>query len=332
MTTSAANQYHAGSPAYTTTTGFTQPAVNSNVQATFGVALWMVAGQVIYIATGGYYQVVSVDSGVLATIKNLGYTGNLAPSQAVPNGSGVSPGGLVGPTGAAGSSTGVGAYASRPAAGTAGAQYFSTDGTRQFVDDGTNWRPNINGCLGTQPATVSNWTWVNQSTATATDVGGAIHLASASNNVDSWRMLVRSLSPANSYTLLAHIRPLLYAANYATASIVLRESSSGKLVTFGLVRNTAGTPDLQVTKWTNATTWVASYIDLTLTPMISDGVWLRVVDDGANRVCSWSFDGKNFMQAHTVGRTDFCTPDQYGVGVNPLNGAAGLTLDSISQA
>lgn len=92
-----------GNSAYTTTTAqFTQPAVNSNVQISVTNALWMVAAQVIYVAGGGYYSVVSVDSGTLATIQNLGYPGNLAPGQSVPNGSGVSPAGVRGAAGQGG--------------------------------------------------------------------------------------------------------------------------------------------------------------------------------------------------------------------------------------
>lgn len=318
--------------AYTVlTSSFTQPAVNSNVQIAVTNALWMVAGEIVYVATGGYYSVVSVDSGTLATIKNLGYTGNLAPTQTVPNSGGVTPGGLVGPTGATGTSTGVGTYASRPAAGNTGAQYFSTDGTRNFVDDGSNWRPDINGCLGTQPGVVSGWTWVNQSTATATDVGGAIFLKRASNATDSVSILTKTLSPSSGYTLLAHIRPTLYPISFTQAGIILRNSGDGKHVGFLMLSHTTSGVHLTINKFNSTTSFNSNYVDL-VAALVGDGIWLRIVDDTTNRISSFSFDGKNFVQLHSVSRTDFLTPDTYGVGVNPLNGEAACTLDSVSQA
>jgi hypothetical protein len=97
--------------AYTVTTAqFTQPAAAANVQVSVTNALWMVAGEVIYVATGGYYQIVSVDSGTLATVKNLGYTGNLAAGQTVSSGAGVTPGGVQGAAASAASLYAVDSY------------------------------------------------------------------------------------------------------------------------------------------------------------------------------------------------------------------------------
>lgn len=95
-----------GSPgvnAYTTLgASFTQPAVNATVSATVGTTAWMVATQVVYVASGGYYTVSSITNSTTVVLTNLGYTGNAAPGATVANASGVSPGGLVGSTGASG--------------------------------------------------------------------------------------------------------------------------------------------------------------------------------------------------------------------------------------
>lgn len=70
----------AGSPV-TTSANFTQPAVGSTVTVSLsgGIAD---AGQVIYIAGGGYYFVNSILSTSM-TVTNLGYTGNAAPAATV---------------------------------------------------------------------------------------------------------------------------------------------------------------------------------------------------------------------------------------------------------
>ncbi len=86
----------------TLSAGFVQPAVGANVQITVGTTAWMVATEVLYVAVAGYMQIVSVDSGALVTVQNLGYAGNAAPAAPVAIGGRVTPGGLRGPTGATG--------------------------------------------------------------------------------------------------------------------------------------------------------------------------------------------------------------------------------------
>ena len=99
-----------GLNAFTTlTAGFTQPNVGANVTVSVSAsgqstAVWAVAGQVIYIAGGGYYEVVSRTTNTI-TVENLGYSGNALPLASVSSGGGVSPAGLVGPQGQSGTTT-----------------------------------------------------------------------------------------------------------------------------------------------------------------------------------------------------------------------------------
>lgn len=90
----------AGLNAFTTlSSGFTQPAINSNVTITVGTTAWMVAGQGVYIAAGGYYNVVSITDLTHAVVVNLGVTGNTASGIAVSSGGAVSPAGTPGTNG-----------------------------------------------------------------------------------------------------------------------------------------------------------------------------------------------------------------------------------------
>lgn len=88
-----------------TTASFTQPAVGSNVTVNVSISgqftgLWAVAGQVIFIQTGGFYEVVSVNQlGSQITVKNLGVSGYAAPSATVNSGGKVSPAGYQGSPG-----------------------------------------------------------------------------------------------------------------------------------------------------------------------------------------------------------------------------------------
>lgn len=74
---------------------FTQPTSGSNVQITTNQTGWMVVGQPIFITVGGFYEVVSIDSPTLVTIKNLGASVNAAPGTTVTAGVGIAIGAFI---------------------------------------------------------------------------------------------------------------------------------------------------------------------------------------------------------------------------------------------
>lgn len=94
-----------GINAFTTTSApFNMPNSGNSVTVAVGDAAWMVGGQIVFVETAGFMQVTGV-VGNNVTFKNLGYTGNAAGGTIIPSASHVSPGGIIGPTGASGSAT-----------------------------------------------------------------------------------------------------------------------------------------------------------------------------------------------------------------------------------
>jgi hypothetical protein len=55
-------------------------------------------------------------------------------------------------------------------------------------------------------------------------------------------------------------------------------------------------------------------------------IWLRIADNGTNRIVSFSVDGVLWTALHTVGRTDFITPNQVGFYVNAANATWGIGM------
>lgn len=97
-----------GINAFTLTTAeFTVPPVGDPVDVFVVEESWAspngsaVNGQVVHVQFAGYFYVESAPDGGPLTLVNLGYDGNAAPGTIVPPSSKVSPGGLIGPTGAA---------------------------------------------------------------------------------------------------------------------------------------------------------------------------------------------------------------------------------------
>lgn len=78
------------------TATFTQPSVGGSTTVSIFDTSWMVSGQIVYVSTGGWYQVESVSSPWnSAVLKNLGYPPSITPGTTVGMGS-------VGPSGARG--------------------------------------------------------------------------------------------------------------------------------------------------------------------------------------------------------------------------------------
>jgi hypothetical protein len=57
---------------------------------------------------------------------------------------------------------------------------------------------------------------------------------------------------------------------------------------------------------------------------------MQIEANATDRICRWSIDGQHFFQVHTVGRTDFLTPDQvyYAIRSQSASFGAGATIIS----
>lgn len=89
-----------GLDAFTTvTTQFLMPAVSGTVTAEVGSTLWMAAGQPLFIEFAGTLLVNSIVDDTHVTLLNPGYNGNAAPTDPIPVGAKVTPGGRQGSSG-----------------------------------------------------------------------------------------------------------------------------------------------------------------------------------------------------------------------------------------
>lgn len=209
---------------------------------------------------------------------------------------------------------------SRPAAGVPGRLYIPTDGMTIQRDNGTDW--DIYGPIHkfVPPPSVSGFTWVNQGGATAADQGGIIRMVAPQIGSENARIL-KMAAPGTPYTITACIK---FVSTISTSTmrwgLCWRESGSGKLVTVNYAAfDFFGecTHYMVITKWDNETTTNSDYY-AKLQWTNTDCQWLRITDNGTNRICSLSSDGVNFFQIHSVGRTDFITADEIGFFIDPI--------------
>ena len=90
-----------GLNAYSTTAGFTQPAVGAAIAIQIPSGYWIQQNQIVFIPSAGYYQVAS-GSVPTFSLQNLGYSGTNIPVGSTISAAFVSPGGIAGVTGATG--------------------------------------------------------------------------------------------------------------------------------------------------------------------------------------------------------------------------------------
>lgn len=163
----------------------------------------------------------------------------------------------------------------------------------------------------------TGFSWINQGSAALDTTRGLLVLSEAGSGTENVRMRVKT-APATPYVITTRLDILMFNKNYMRAGICFRQSSDGKIQTFGMIGTSASPPIAIITssKWTSPTAFSADYVAITPVGLPR---WWRIADDGSNRICSVSMDGYNWVVIHSVGRTDFLTANQVGFFIVPYN-------------
>ena len=164
------------------------------------------------------------------------------------------------------------------------------------------------------PLKLSDFTVINQTTTTIYDGYGGIELVRAKRTVDSLILLVKT-APTPPYSITMHCQMMNDRVNLAFIGFVWKNSAANNLVTTG-IWSLANNPINVTNKYSKYDTYVADYT-VTNQPSWSEDWWLRIVDDSVNRICYSSRDSINWTQYHSVGRTDYITPNQVGFCFEP---------------
>lgn len=223
------------------------------------------------------------------------------------------------------------AYASIPAAGTAGRLFLPTNSFYQFRDSGSVWVP-WGPIFPMTPPVDGDFSWVNQGSATVVTTNGGIYLQDPGTSGGNWRLRVKS-APSTPYMITVAVLPNFIDDNSQRVAVGFRQSSDGKLALFVIQADGGGRFYSQ--KWNSPSSFNSNYAGSPAEINANTGpFFLRIADNGTNRILSASRDGQNFIQFHSVGRTDFLTADQVCFGVDSVvtTYACGMTLLSWVQA
>lgn len=225
------------------------------------------------------------------------------------------------------------AKASRAAAANAGRLFLPNNGFSLDRDTGAAWAEFGPLYAFTTPSDGS-FSWLNQGAATVDTTNGAIALTMT--NADGNLHIRHIATPATPYTITAAFLYLLVDNN---ARCGLCWDDGTKVHTFGpQAFSAAPNQCFGSLKWTGTGTFSAAYTPVTTAqPVFSFAgvLWLRVNDNGTNRICSFSHDGQHWMQYHSVTRTDFLTPTSVGYFIEASGAASygsAMTLLSWQQS
>lgn len=168
---------------------------------------------------------------------------------------------------------------------------------------------------GTVPVN-GDFAWVNQETATITvNSRGHLLLDAPAVTASDLRLRVKS-APATPYTITARIDLARPDKNFQVGGLCFRESGSAEITVFGFLFDT--TPKLAVSYWTDPNTFSAHRQSVGYPTSVE---WLRIADNGTDRLYSVSADGETFTQIYSEGRTTDMTANQVGFFIHSYNEA-----------
>jgi hypothetical protein len=176
----------------------------------------------------------------------------------------------------------------------------------------------------------SDFTWVNQSTSVAADVGGTISIVAPATSGENCRILART-APGTPYAVVAAIQGLaIYESGAPSLGIGFRESGTGKLHTFGFGITNTNSQRLVLYDFTDPDTYGGtsrlSGLNDKWIHIGSPTQWLKIEDTGTNLVYSVSLDGIVWVEMLSHSRTAHMSggPDEVFFYIN-MNSATDYT-------
>lgn len=229
--------------------------------------------------------------------------------------------------GGGGGGTSSGTEAALPASGADGELYLPTDGVQIHRYDGSAWSPWGPIFPFTKPID-GDFAWVNQETASVDTTKGGIFLSDVAGGVVANDLRIRIKSaPSTPYVITAAFIPNTYQENFFQFGLCFREAATGELHAFSFTHATTAFTlgwGIWSRKFNSPTSFNSEYTNH-LWEFSGKIVFIRIADNGVNRICSFSFDGQNWVQFHSVGRTDFLTADQVGFFIDVANTSFGYS-------
>jgi hypothetical protein len=212
---------------------------------------------------------------------------------------------------------GFGLVANRPAAGQPNRIYLPSDGVGIDVDDGSVWRT-LSGVAPTTTPILTDFTWVNQGGATATQTNQCIDFNMPPSGSDQLRFLAKAPSTSPTDVTIS-FQALLHSLTFNSVGMYLYDTGTGSLLSYMLEYDAIVT----YKRWNSVTAFNGEpNTNVRLRQVQNSPLYLRYREDATDRFFMASIDNYNWITLHTESRTAFITVDRIGFGMQ-MNGAGG---------
>lgn len=192
--------------------------------------------------------------------------------------------------------------------------------TWTLTDDGTNDRVKLSAAAagGTGEATFiapvpTDFTWLNQGSATVTTVGSAQFLRAPATGGQDLRGL--EITPgAAPWNVVAKIAPQMLNVNYSEVGLYYRDHTGGSMILANFSLNV-----FQVQHYTSPTAFGSTPVAANVVPGCGF-TWIKLNDDGTNRNIYFSVDGNQWTLFLSESNTSYITADRVGWHAESNNG------------
>jgi len=165
--------------------------------------------------------------------------------------------------------------------------------------------------------TSADFTWVNQGGATVSDQNGTMFMRAPPASLNNLRVLKRT-APSPPYSLIGAFQITKFRENLESGGLLFSKNSDGKLHAFALGIDGTGPFRPAIYNFTNATTFSANALAPQHALFVGRYYWQKLEDDNTNLKFYTSFDGVEWIQVLSIGRTSFMAggPDEIGFYAN----------------
>jgi hypothetical protein len=170
----------------------------------------------------------------------------------------------------------------------------------------------------------AKWTWVNQSTATATLSNSCLVLYDPAHSGDNKRYIYQA-APSTPWEFTAKVSLVGKIGNFLSGGLIFSDST-GKIIEYSM--GVDGNPMIAVIHY-NSPSSFSGYAS-TLSPQPISCMYLKVKNDGTNLIFSFCFDGVGFLPQYSESRTAFLSsgPTRVGLFVDANNTGADALISS----
>jgi hypothetical protein len=177
---------------------------------------------------------------------------------------------------------------------------------------------------GDTPLVVSDFTWQNQGSSTATDENGTIVMRAPAAAGENVRSLIRT-APSAPYSYIFAMQGIAVREGIQQFGVGFRQSSSSKMVVMHVLADGSEAKRVAVYKFNSSTSFNGSLLAVSNLLLFSRYIWFKIEDDNTNIKFSISFDGIAFIEIASEVRTTFLLttgPDQIVWGINNQGSSA----------